>query len=339
VKASGTTAATAGTIYLHSASGQLLGEYSAATGAPLREYLWLGTMPVAVLADDHPGIGGAPPIFIVHTDHLDTPRVLLDRSGAQRWSWVAEPFGNSTPNESPIGLPALTLNLRMPGQYFDAETGLAQNWHREYDASVARYTQSDPIGLQGGINTYSYAESRPTSLVDPQGLAACPGGTWDQEFGDLGFQGQFGAYGSVSNVNVRCRAKPSLKCKAKLACVGGGLGAGGGVGVSTGGVVFGAADSSNLGGWGGWQVNVGAGPFSLQGGGGRSGRHRRESRLARWIRVHTLLYLPAQVRRLRIQLEQRASEQWPRAAALDAGGLPLWAQPAIQAWDSVGSAT
>ena len=159
-----------GVVYMHSPEGQLLGEYDAQTGAPIREYLWLQDTPMAVVAYDAATASDPAPVFYIQADHLNTPRVVLDKSGAQRWSWVAEPFGNSNPNANPVGLGEFALNLRMPGQYFDLETGLAQNWHREYDAGVGRYTQSDPIGLAGGINTYAYVNSAPTMYADPDGL-------------------------------------------------------------------------------------------------------------------------------------------------------------------------
>ena len=166
----GLAAAPAGTLFVHDLDGQLLGEYDAATGTPRREYVWLHAMPLAVIAYEQATPSNPTPVFFIQTDHLDTPRVVLDRSGTQRWSWISEPFGNGSPNENPVGAGTFTLNLRMPGQYFDAESGLSQNWHRDYDAGVGRYTQSDPIAMAGGINTYTYVSGNPNSRVDPDGL-------------------------------------------------------------------------------------------------------------------------------------------------------------------------
>jgi RHS repeat-associated protein len=63
-------------------------------------------------------------------------------------------------------------NLRFPGQYYQAETGLNQNYNRDYDPLVGRYVESDPIGLRGGINTYSYVGDNPLWYFDPFGLSS-----------------------------------------------------------------------------------------------------------------------------------------------------------------------
>ena len=69
-------------------------------------------------------------------------------------------------------------NLRFQGQYFDAETGLHYNLFRYYDPVAGRFTQLDPIGLAGGLNTYAYVPD-PLTWVDPLGLSGCKPEKWD----------------------------------------------------------------------------------------------------------------------------------------------------------------
>ena len=110
-------------------------------------------------------------LLYVHVDHLGTPVAMTDEQGVKVWSAVYDPFGKATPNEDPDGNgQAVTLNVRFPGQYYDQETGLHYNYFRYYDPNMGRYLTSDPIGLQGGLNTYSYAGENPIILTDPLGL-------------------------------------------------------------------------------------------------------------------------------------------------------------------------
>ncbi|TAK59874.1 colicin D domain-containing protein, partial [Methylobacter sp.] len=158
--------------YFYDEQGHLIGEYDA-SGQPIQEILWLGELPVAVLKPITPASATTATIdlYYIHADHLGTPRKII-RPGDNRvvWSWESEAFGNSLPDQNPSGLGNFVFNLRFPGQYYDQETGLFYNYFRDYDPKTGRYIESDPIGLAGGINTYSYVGGNPINYTDPKGL-------------------------------------------------------------------------------------------------------------------------------------------------------------------------
>lgn len=140
--------------------GHLL-EEADGSGTVQKEYIWLDDLPVAVVDDT----GASPVLYFIHTDQLGTPQKITDGTASIVWDGALDPFGNPA---SVTG--SLTNNLRFRGQYFDIETALNQNWHRDYDSTIGRYIQSDSIGLDSGdVNTYEYVWGNPGGLTDHKG--------------------------------------------------------------------------------------------------------------------------------------------------------------------------
>jgi len=166
--------ATVSTRFVYDENGKLLGEYDE-DGELIMEYHWLAESLVSL------NRGGQ--LYQVYTDHLGTPRAVRNGKDTEVWKWesLSTPFGSSQPDQDPDrDGESFVLNLRFPGQYFDVESGFFHNFFRDYDPSTGRYIESDPIGLEGGLNTYAYASSNPLRFVDPLGLQSVP---FDGDFG------------------------------------------------------------------------------------------------------------------------------------------------------------
>lgn len=108
-------------------------------------------------------ITGGEAYFYQH-DQIGMPNLMTSKSGEVKWQGTADAYGRM--NVSVNDLPS---NVRFPGQYEDSETGLNQNFKRDYDPATGRYIQSDPIGLAGGLNRYSYSGNNPINAFDPTG--------------------------------------------------------------------------------------------------------------------------------------------------------------------------
>ena len=108
-------------------------------------------------------------VYYIYADHLNTPRQVVNQHNQVVWEWRQDdPFGNNVP----VNANGFVFNLRLPGQYFDQETGLHYNYYRDYDPLTGRYVQFDPVGLAGGLNGYAYVGGNPISYTDPKGLVA-----------------------------------------------------------------------------------------------------------------------------------------------------------------------
>ncbi len=99
-------------------------------------------------------------IYYLHTDHLNTPQRIPNAQQQVIWQWQGGAFGDGKEIADPDG---------------DGETGLNYNYYQDYDRQLGRYVQSDPIGLEGGLNTYVYVNSNPLKCIDPTGESPLTG--------------------------------------------------------------------------------------------------------------------------------------------------------------------
>ena len=116
--------------------GNRIAEYDEANCSLIREYVWLNGEPLAVIE------GGV--VNFVRVDHIGRPVFASNTAATKTWTATYFPFGEiRTTTCTPIA-------LRFPGQWFQSESGLHQNWMRDYDPTMGRYLKADPLGLVDG---------------------------------------------------------------------------------------------------------------------------------------------------------------------------------------------
>ncbi|QNK66859.1 RHS repeat-associated core domain-containing protein [Variovorax sp. PAMC26660] len=171
-----------GYAYVYDEQGTLIAEVGSGgtSSGGQAQYIYLptanGLMPIAAVINDA--------TYAVHSDHLNTPRKLTNADGQAVWQWGYSAFGEDkptiaknrftnlevAPHPGTTGISEVKFNLRYPGQYADEESGLFYNGYRTYSPPTGRYTQGDPIGLDGGWNRFGYVDGNPLKFTDPAGL-------------------------------------------------------------------------------------------------------------------------------------------------------------------------
>ncbi|MFT5591634.1 MAG: RHS repeat-associated protein, partial [Bradyrhizobium sp.] len=170
-----------------------------------RQYVWLadqaGSRPIAMLQARENGfvalagqaladipttttraIGQASrtDVFAILADHTGAPRALVNAQRQVVWRASVTGFGELIPDANSLTV----LNLRGSHQYYDAQTQLHYNHHRYLDPRNGRYLSTDPSGIAGGLNLYTFAANNPVANIDPLGLQAKPVGDisdWDMQ--------------------------------------------------------------------------------------------------------------------------------------------------------------
>lgn len=126
-------------------------------------------------------------LLFIQADHRGAPIAMTDVLQRVVWAidqteshWgVAKPtthliatsqHGVSNSKVQDAAGSRVNLNLRLPGQYYDVESGLHDNFNRTYDPNTGHYIQPDPLGYPDSPDAYRYAAGDPLNKVDPLGL-------------------------------------------------------------------------------------------------------------------------------------------------------------------------
>ncbi|MCC6287214.1 MAG: hypothetical protein IT249_04960 [Chitinophagaceae bacterium] len=91
--------------------------------------------------------------YSIISDYLGTPVEAYDETGKNVWCRELDCYGQVRKGDNDF------VPFLYQGQYWDEETGLAYNRFRYYDVERGGYLSQDPVGLNGGVEFYSYVDN------------------------------------------------------------------------------------------------------------------------------------------------------------------------------------
>ena len=143
-------------------------EADAATGTPIRYYLWAPGRLLGFIDAD------SGTLTVAHCDEYGSVVALTDASGAVLHTACYGPNGQDwgTTGGNPTPFAWLGGHGVQKAAVSDHLGPLYLTRYRLYSASLNRFLSPDPLGLAGGLNLYAYADGDPLSYIDPQGLCA-----------------------------------------------------------------------------------------------------------------------------------------------------------------------
>lgn len=142
-----------------------------------------GEQRIALVETRTQGVDGSPLQLISYQlgNHLNSTSVETDAAGNLISYEEFYPYGSTSYQAMRNGLGERLKRYRYTGMERDQETGLSYHSARYYVPWLGRWTTGDPIGIEGGLNLYAYANDNPVMFSD-RGGRDTKQQRWEKEF-------------------------------------------------------------------------------------------------------------------------------------------------------------
>jgi len=111
--------------------------------------------------------------YYYHLDGLGNIRQITNSSGVIQESYDYDPYGNTTifnSSGTPVSASVIGNRFMFTGREYDQESGIYHYRARQYDPSIGRFLQRDPLSYYDSMNLYEYTGGNPVNWIDPLGL-------------------------------------------------------------------------------------------------------------------------------------------------------------------------